>query len=122
LTGISLSDGGSNVTLLKSSGAIAEAFTFPAVERADRTWCHQPDGTGTWAFNCLPSPRRPNILLNASKPGAQAGNSSACLLENAIPQPITLAECGRPDFGITNNLGEKSFWLQSNWKWDVFVE
>jgi hypothetical protein len=122
LTGINLSDGGGSVRLLKPSGAIADAFTYPAVERADRTWCRQPDGTGTWGFNCLPSPGRPNIFLNTSKPGAQAGNQIACLLENAIPQPISLAECGRPDSGITNNPGEKVYWLQSNWKWDVFVE
>jgi len=117
LTGINLSDGGGSVRLLKPSGAIADAFTYPAVERADRTWCRQPDGTGTWGFNCLPSPGRPNIFLNTSKPGAQAGNQIACLLENAIPQPISLAECGRPDSGITNNPGEKVYWLQSNWKW-----
>ena len=122
LTGISLSDGGGTVRLLKPSGAIADAFTYPAVERADRTWCRHPDGTGTRGFNCLPSPGRPNIFLNTSNPGAQVGTSSACLLENAIPQQVTLAECGRPDSGITNNPGERLFWLQSHWKWNAFVE
>jgi len=122
LTGLSLSDGGGTVRLLKPSGAIADAFTYPAVERADRTWCRQPDGTGTWGVDCLSSPGRPNIFLNTSKPGTQGGISSVCLFENIFPQSISLAECGKPDSGITNNPGEKLFWLQSHSKWEDFIE
>ena len=121
-TGLSLSDGGGTVRLLKPSGYIADAYTYPVVELADRTWCRLPDGTGVWGFACQPSPGRPNILLNTTTPGASPGNSSICLLENTIPQSMLLAECGNFDSGIANNPGEKLFWLQSRWKWDVFVE
>ena len=123
LTGVALSDGGGTVRLLKPGRYnIADAYTYPAVERADRAWCRQPDGTGEWGFVCLPSPGRPNIFINASQPGAPAGNPSVCLLENTVPKSITLAECGSPDFGLATNPGEMLFWLQSHWKWDVFVE
>jgi len=61
LTGINLSDGGGSVRLLKPSGAIADAFTYPRWSGPDRTWFSSTDGTGTWGFNCLPSPGRPNI-------------------------------------------------------------
>jgi hypothetical protein len=121
-TKLSLSDGGATVRLLKSSGLIADAYTYPTVERADRTWCRQPDGNGVWGFACLPSPGRPNISVITSTPGTPAANSSVCQLENTIPQPMILAECGSFDSGTANNLGEKLFWLQSHWKWDVFVE
>jgi hypothetical protein len=122
-TGLSLSNGGLTVRLLKSTGFIEDAYTYPAVERADRTWCRQPDGTGKWGYGCLPSPGRPNIFLKPTgTPGALAGNSSVCMLENAIPQSIKLAECGSFDSGIANNPGEKLFWLQGHWKWNVFVE
>jgi hypothetical protein len=121
-TGLSLSDGGATVRLLKPDGSIQDAFTYPVVERADRTWCRQPDGIGVWGFGCLPNPGRPNIFLITPTPGGLPGNSSVCLLENTIPQSNTLAECGRFDSGIANNPGEALFWLQSHWKWDVFVE
>jgi hypothetical protein len=123
LTGLALSDGGGTVRLLKPSGFIADAYTYPVVERADRAWCRQPDGNGEWGFVCLPSPGRPNIFLNASQqPGTQTGNLSVCLLENTIPKSITLAECGNLGSGMATNTGEMLFWLESRWKWDVFVE
>ncbi len=121
-TGLSLSLGGGTVRLLKSSGLIADAYTYPAVERADRTFCRQPDGTGKWGYVCLPSPGRPNIFLDIGTPGVPAENSSVCSLDNTAPQSIILAECGSFDAGIAANPGEKLFWLQSRWKWDTFVE
>jgi hypothetical protein len=121
-TGLSISSGGDTVRLLKSSGLIADAYTYPAVDRADRTWCRQPDGNGKWGYVCLPSPGRPNIYLNIGTPGVPAGNSSVCFLDNTAPQSIVLAECGSFDSGIAANPGEKLFWLQSRWKWDTFVE
>lgn len=121
-TGLSLSLGGGTVRLLKSSGLIADAYTYPAVERADRTFCRQPDGTGKWGYICLPSPGLPNIFLDIGTPGVPAGNSSVCSLDNTAPLSIVLAECGSFDAGIAANPGEKLFWLQSRWKWDTFVE
>jgi hypothetical protein len=121
-TGLSFSNGGDTVRLLKSSGAIADAFTYPAVDRADRTWCRQPDGTGKWGYVCLPSPGRPNIFLDIGTPGVPVGNTSVCFLDNTAAQSTILAECGSFDAGIAANPGEKLFWLQSHWKWDTFVE
>jgi hypothetical protein len=121
-TGLNLRDGGGTLRLLKSGGSIADAYTYPVVEYADRTWCRLPDGTGVWGFACHPSPGRPNALLNASTPGAQASNSSICLLENTIPQSMSLAECGSFGSGIAGNPGEKLFWLPGRSKWAVFVE
>ena len=121
-TGLSISSGGSTVRLLKSSGAIADAYTYSAVDRADRTWCRQPDGSGKWGYICLPSPGRPNIFLDLGTPGVPAGNTSVCFLDNTASQSTILAECGSFDAGIAANPGEKLFWLQSRWKWDTFVE
>jgi len=121
-TGLSLSDGGATVRLLKPDGYIEDAFTYPVVELADWTWCRLPDGTGVWGFACRPSPDRPNIFLNTPTPDSLSGNSSICLLEKTIPQSQIPVECGHFDSGIANNPGEKLFWLQSRWKWDVFVE
>jgi hypothetical protein len=121
-TGLSLSDGGGTVRLLKPDGHIVDAYTYPAVELADRTWCRLPDGTGKWGFACRPSPGRPNILPNATTPGASPGEASICLQENTIPQSMILAECGSYGEEIANNPGERAFWLHSHWKWDVFVE
>jgi len=121
-TGLSLSDGGGTVRLLKPSGYIVDAFTYPVVDAADQSWCRLPDGTGVWGFACRPSPGRPNILLSSSTPGTQPGDSSVCLLENTIPQSMSLANCGSLGAGIATNPGEKLFWLHSRWKWDVFVE
>jgi len=121
-TGLSLSDGGGTVRLLKSNGYIVDAYTYPVVELADRTWCRLPDGTGVWGFACQPSPGRPNILPDTTTPGAQPEYSSICLLKNTIPQAMILAECGSFGAGIVNNPEEKLFWLPSHRKWDVFVE
>jgi hypothetical protein len=116
-TGLSLSDGGGTIRLLKPGGYIADAYTYPAVELADRSWCRLPDGNGMWGFACQPSPGRPNNPVNLATPG-----DSTCPLENTLPQSMILAECGSFGSGITIDPGERLFWLQSRWKWAVFVE
>ena len=121
-TGLSLSDGGGTVRLLQPNGTITDAYTYPVVELADRTWCRFPDGTGVWGFDCRPSPGRPNIFLDTSTPGAIPSGSSICQPGNTIPQSMILAECGNFGAGIANNTGEQLFWLPSRWKWKVFVE
>jgi len=121
-TGISLSDGGGTVRLLKSGGYVADAFTYPVVELADQAWCRMPDGGALWGFVCRPSPGRPNILANAVTPGASAGASSICQQNTTIPPAMLLGECGSFGSGIANDPGESLFWLQSRWKWDVFLE
>ena len=96
-TGLSLSDGGGTVRLLKADGYVADAFTYPVVEKTDITWCRLPDGTGTWGFSCAPSPGLPNGITHTFTPS---------------PEPA----------GIWKSPGEDVFWLQNRWKWDVFVE
>ena len=121
-TGISLSDGGGTVRLLKTDGHIVDAYTYPLVEVADQTWCRFPDGGGVWGFACHPSPGRPNIFLNSTPgSGAVAGSTSICTQVNT-PASIILAECDSFGAGIINSPGEKLIWLQSRWKWDVFVK
>ncbi|MGB8213511.1 MAG: lamin tail domain-containing protein [Anaerolineales bacterium] len=123
-TGIVLSDGGATLRLLKPDGSISDAFTYPVVEAADQAWCRLPDGTGVWGFACRPSPGLPNITIhaNTSGPGLTLGENSICNLVNTVPQPFILAECGSFGAGISDDLGEKVFWLQSRWKWAVFVK
>ncbi len=121
-TGLSLSDGGGTVRLLRTDGRIADAYTYPAVETADLAWCRLPDGNGVWGFSCHPSPGRPNISINTTTPGFVPGDAAICRLANSVPQAMILAECGSYGSGIANSLGEKPFWLESRWKWEVFVE
>jgi hypothetical protein len=123
-TGISLSDGGGTIRLLRSDGRIFDAYTYPAVEVPERTWCRLPDGSALWGFNCRPSPGRPNIAITApnTEPGSAASENSGCPQINTAPQPVVIAECGGFGAGITGNQLEQIFWLQSHWKWDVFVQ
>jgi hypothetical protein len=117
-TGLSLSDGGGTVRLLRSDGHIIDAYTYPAVEIADQTWCRLPDGTGTWGFTCRPSPGRPNT--NSSTGASSA--VSICSQGSAAPEWLIFAECGNFGSGISSDLVERVFWLKNRWKWDVFLE
>ncbi len=121
-TGLSLSDGGGTVRLL--NGRIVDAYTYPVVELPERTWCRLPDGSAFWGFVCRPTPGQPNISVSAALPvsGSVAGGGSNCPQGNIAPQALVLAECGSFGTGITNNLGEGTFWLPSRWKWGVFLE
>ena len=119
-TGISLSDGGGTVRLLRSDGRIMDAYTYPVVEVADRTYCRLPNGTGVWGFACHPSPGRPNTSIYNATP--VPGGGSICSLVDLIPQSLIVAECGGFGSGIANSPGEQLFWLEDRWKWAVFVE
>jgi Lamin Tail Domain len=123
-TGLSLSDGGGTVRLVRSDGRVIDARTYPVVELPDRTWCRLPDGSASWGFACRPTPGQPNISVAVSLPGSGSPSSggSTCPQANIAPEAVVLAECGSFGAGITNNLGEGAFWLQSRWKWGVFVE
>jgi hypothetical protein len=121
-TGLSLSDGGGTVRLVGSDGRIVDAYTYPAVELPERTWCRLPDGTAAWGFACRPTPGQPNISVNVLLPGSASGGGSNCPQGNVAPQALVMAECGSFGAGIANDQGEEVFWLQSRWKWDVFLE
>jgi hypothetical protein len=128
-TGISLSDGGSTVRLVKSDGRTADIFTYPGVTAADVTWCRLPDGRGAWAFACLPTPGELNKPLppGNSNPGEkpegidQGEVKPACGLD-WIPQPIYSAECNSAGSMIWSDTGSLEIWLNSRWKVRVFVK
>ncbi len=123
-TGLSLSDGGGTVRLVNTSGRIVDARSYPIVELPERTWCRLPDGSAFWGFACRPTPNQPNISVKVSlsEAGSGVGGASTCPQENVAPQALVIAECGGFGAGIANTLGEGTFWLQSRWKWDVFLE
>ncbi len=80
LTGLSLSDGGGTIRLLKPTGSIAVALTYPAVERAYLTWCRQPDGTGTWVSTACPAQAGPIFSsIPASRAPRRASHPSASM-------------------------------------------
>ncbi|MGA2488649.1 MAG: lamin tail domain-containing protein [Anaerolineales bacterium] len=116
-TGISLSDGGATVRLLRSDGRVADAYTYPAVEIADQTWCRLPDGTGVWGFTCSPSPGRPNTTVTV-----ESSSGSICAQGSSAPDWLISSECGNFVSRISSSLEDGLFWLKSRWKWDVFLE
>ena len=128
-SGIALSDGGSTVRLLKSDGRTADIYTYPAVAAADQTWCRLPDGSGAWGFACLPTPGKLNTPGRSSLPtpgsnttgGTAEAEVPGCNIDLA-PQPVLSAECDSPGAKMWSDAGSGEFWLESHWKWDVFVE
>jgi hypothetical protein len=123
-TGILLGDGGDTVRLIKPDGRTADIYTYPVISAFDRTWCRLPDGNGVWGFVCRPSPGKPNTRLDRAtpEPGSAAGDESNCLLASTVPGSIILAECDGFGSGIWSSSGGNEFWLQSRWKWGVFLE
>jgi hypothetical protein len=127
-TGISLSDGGDAVRLFRPDGRWADSYTYPVVTAVDRTWCRLPDGTGAWAFACRPSPGKPNIHIETGTPvpgptpEAEAAGAVPACLSDLFPQFVQFAECNSPGTGIWGQTGGGEIWLESRWKWNVFVE
>jgi len=90
-TGILLSSGGDSVRLFKSTGQIADAFTYGVIKIPDQTWCRLPDGSPTWLFGCVPTVGEANKLAE-SVFVANRVEAAMCLLKN-LPFPVFLAEC-----------------------------
>ncbi len=121
---ISLGDGGDTVRLLKSNGQVADAFTYPLVEKADQAWCRLPDGKGFWDTECFPTPDDANALSGALPAAVRFNDASACLLPDTIPVEILRVECGPLGLGIWNAgfwdglAGETPVvWLAERSKW-----
>jgi hypothetical protein len=131
-SGLPLSDGGATVRLLKPDGQTADIYTYPLVEATDITWCRLPDGNGVWTFACRPTPGRPNVRAESSYltpiPSNAMGGQYApesCLLADTLPEGILQAECGDWRAAIWNwglwGEGEE-FWLESRFKWGLFIQ
>ncbi len=103
-TGISLSDGGDTVRLLKSNGQVSDAYTYGVVKYADQTWCRQPDGFIQWSDACYPSPGNPNTTGATPTPIVykpwEEKPAPACLMPDTVPDFIAQAECGAPGMNI----------------------
>jgi hypothetical protein len=127
-SGIGLSDGGGTVRLLKPDGRTADIFNYPLVEATDRTWCRLPDGKGTWAFSCFPTPGKLNIPNNSTTPSPgstyEGGREQAdpFCLAGIAPQAILSAECNSVGLKIWGETGSGEFWLEAPRKWAIFVE
>ncbi len=124
-TGISLSDGGDTVRLIKPDGKTADLQNYSIVTASDRTWCRLPDGNGAWTFECRPTPGRPNARAGSAspEPGEEQPEVRAdCLLPDTVPQAFWVAECGSFGGNIWERKTDQEFWLENRWKWGIFVE
>jgi hypothetical protein len=127
-TGISLSDGGDTVRLYRPEARLVDIYTYPLVAAADRTWCRLPDGTGAWAFACHPTPGKPNNRIESGTPGpgsppeAEAAGAVPACLTVPVPLSVLSAECNSPGTEIWSEAGSREIWLESRWKWNLFVE
>ena len=130
-TGIALRDGGGTVRLLKPGGQIVDAYTYGVVEAADISWCRLPGGNVAWTFACRPTPGRPNARAESGyltpTPSSAIGEGPApegCPLADTVPAGIVQAECGEARTAMWNRelWGEgQEFWLESRFKWGLFI-
>ena len=131
-SGLPLSDSGATVRLLKPGGQTADIYTYPIVEAMDVSWCRLPDGNGAWTFACRPTPGRPNAREESGyltpTPSSATGGQPApesCPLADTVPAGIVQAECGESRTAIWNwglwGEGEE-FWLESRFKWGLFIQ
>jgi hypothetical protein len=124
-TGISLSDGGDTVRLIKPDGRTADIHTYTIVTISNRAWCRIPDGTGVWGFLCRPTPGRPNILApgDDSRPDdSESGTEIDCELPGSIPMPFWMAECTSLGGAVSLIQVDFAVWLSGDYKWGVFIK
>lgn len=124
-TGISLSDGGDTVRLLKPDGRTADLHNYTIVTLSDQSWCRLPDGSGAWAFICRPTPGRPNIRadLVLPPPGEhEPGILPACFLPDTVPLAFWLAECDNFGLDIWDRRIDQEINLSFDSKWGLFLK
>jgi len=129
-TGISLSDAGDTVRLLKASNnTVVDAYTYPILKSLDISYCRLTDGYGDWVPRCFPTPGLPNALAGSlpSLPGAPSG--SACLLPDTTPLEFVQAECldtgldmWNPAFWDTPDEGSDVSFSEHFGKWTVIYQ
>jgi hypothetical protein len=124
-TGISLSDGGDTVRLIKPDGRNADIHSYSIVPLSNQTWCRLPDGTGTWGFVCRPTPGRPNILISPDDSSAGGGGAEVdtrCGLPATIPQPFLWAECASTGGSVSDRPADSELWIFGIFKWVVIFK
>jgi hypothetical protein len=105
-TGVSLSDAGDTVRLLRGSTVI-DAYTYSVVRYPDWAWCRIPDRLGYWNDPCFPTPGNPNALTGTlpQPPASATGyRPPVCLLPDTTPEEFVYAECEAGGRGIWNRL------------------
>jgi hypothetical protein len=133
-TRISLSDGGDTVRLMRPFGQVVDIYNYPAVKEPDQSWCRLPDGSGAWTSACRPTPGTANTTSGAEtatmtlNPGYEdESETRTCLLPDTLPSEILQAECESQGAEVWNSgywdaeMGEM-FWLESRYKWGVFLK
>ncbi len=124
-TGISLSDGGDTVRLIKPDGRTADIHSYSIVTITNQAWCRLPDGVGAWGFVCRPTPGRPNIAtpVDDSRPdGPGSGTGMDCKLPGSTLLPFWMAECSSPGGAVSQNRVDYIVWLGGDYKWSVFIK
>lgn len=124
-TGISLSDGGDTVLLLRPGGLTADIYNYPVVRYADEAWCREPEGQGIWTRGCRPSPgRAPGapapVPTGTPAPGAAPRAPSSCALPDMLIDPLWLAEC--PGLADDNLFPSGGVWVPATSRGLVWVE
>jgi len=107
-THLLLEDSGDTVSLTDSYGVVEDAFTYPAVNQPDDSWCRIRDGIGFWRDGCFPTPGLENTLsgILPSPPPPQPGQEAACQLPDIAPSEFRLAECN----GVGANIWNQKYW------------
>ena len=133
-THISLSDGGDTVRLIHPVGQVVDIYNYPAVKEPDQSWCRLPDGSRAWTSACRPTPGMANtasetgtatITLN---PGYEdESETRTCLLPDTLPSEILQAECESQGADVWNSgywdaETREMIWLESRYKWGVFIQ
>ena len=126
-TGISLSDSGGAVRLVKSSGATADIYRYPPVTTADLSWCRLTDRNyGYLDQACDPTPGKPNLpsqpRLTPPEGLPEPGTPQPCGLPDTVPADIGAVECSDAGAGIWNAQPQTRFWLRPRGKWEEFLE
>jgi hypothetical protein len=123
-TGISLSDGGDTVRLLRPTNQIADALSYTVVTKPDQSWCRLPDSGNQWQDTCFPTPFGENATYGVfpPDPGLVGETASTCLLPDTAPQEFLQAECDAPGRdiwrrGFWDSLPGTLPWLESMFKW-----
>jgi hypothetical protein len=134
LTRISLSDGGDTVRLVRTNGEVVDIYNYPAVKEPDQSWCRLPDGRGAWTSACRPTPGTANTASGTEtatmtlNPGYEdESETRTCLLPDTLLSEILQAECESQGAEVWNSgywnaeMGEM-IWLESRYKWGVFIK